>query len=133
MAEIVFQVDGFERVFAVLDKLENPQWDRLLEVVGETLEAQTKQHFQEQGGPEGAWPPTKRGGQILVKTGLLRGSIEHAAIGPLEIAVGTNVAYGKFHQFGTRKMPRRAFLGLTTDDKVEISNVIETYIRGLTQ
>jgi phage gpG-like protein len=33
-------------------------------------------------------------------------------IGPMEVIVGTNVEYAAFHEFGTRKLPARPYLGL---------------------
>lgn len=47
--------------------------------------------------------------KILVDTGRLRGSI-NATGDARTIRFGTNVGYGLFHQVGTRRMPRRAFL-----------------------
>jgi phage gpG-like protein len=131
LAELVIRTAGFERVIAVTDRLANPNWTELLQLIGLTIEEQTVNHFQEQGGPEGPWPPTQRGGQILVLTGRLRGSITHQVMPPDKVEIGTNVFYGKFHQFGTRNLVRRAFLGLTEADKSELSSVIESYFERL--
>jgi phage virion morphogenesis protein len=124
---IVVQVSGFEPIVAVLDHLERPQWDDLLRTIGMTIEEQTVNHFTQQAGPDGAWEPTKRGGPALILTGRLRGSISHAVF-PQEVHIGTNVHYGRYHQFGTRTIPQRAFLGLTAQDENEVQGVIEDFI-----
>jgi len=134
LSEIVVSVEGFERVFAVLDRLENPQWDRLLTAIGLTIEEQTVYHFREGAGPEGAWAPRKSGGSkaILVATGRLIGSITFAVKPPDTVIIGTAVKpYPRFHQEGRQHLPRRMFMGLTESDKTELGSVIETYIEGL--
>jgi phage virion morphogenesis protein len=50
--------------------------------------------------------------KILIDTGRLVNSINSQASGN-EARVGTNVGYAPFHNFGTRKMPQREFMGLT--------------------
>jgi phage gpG-like protein len=42
--------------------------------------------------------------------------------------VGTNVFYGKFHQYGTRKMVARPFLGMNATDVAELRIVAERFI-----
>ena len=101
----------------------------LMQIVASTVERQTMQHFEAGAGPSGAWAPTQRGGQILVDTGRLAGSIHGTAFGNIA-KVGTNVFYGKFHQFGTRKMVAREFLGLTGGDRSELEEVIAEYVVG---
>jgi phage gpG-like protein len=130
MVAISVQASGFEPIFAVLDRLERPHFQKLLTLIGLTIEEQTVRHFQEQAGPEGSWPPTKRGGAALVRTGTLRGSIS-SAVFPDEVHVGTNIFYGKYHQYGTTKVPARAFLGLTPADRDELQGIIENHIEDI--
>ena len=141
---LVVETEGFERIFAALDKLENPDWQDLMTRIGGTLEAQTIRHFVEETGPEGKWaanePSTiarKGHTAILVGgdvksgyTGTLKGSFTHDVRGPYEVAVGTNIVYGKYHQGGGIKAsyPKRMFLGLTEQDSDEIELVIQNYI-----
>ena len=127
---IIVDVDGFEPIFALLDRLENPDWNQLLRVMGMTIEEQTINHFTQQAGPSGSWPPTARGGPALIKTGTLRGSIQ-TVVGVDQVEVGTNIQYGKYHQFGTKTLPQRAFLGLTNSDQDELQDVIEGYVERL--
>ena len=157
---VSIRVSGLRRVIAVFDQLENPPWGRLLETIGRTLEEQTINHFTEEAGPGGKWKepsrsyrymPKEKGapkrGQegytpaqkvssrpLLILTGDLRKSIRMQK-GPMEVAVGTDVWYGKLHQFGVEKtnLPARPFLGLTESDTSEMTNVIETYIDELTR
>jgi phage gpG-like protein len=132
MVQIIVQTEGFEKAYEVFNELEGPEWRaKLLNLIGLTVTAQSINHFSEQGGPHGPWEPTQRGGMMLVLTGALRGSITHAVLSDDEVAIGTDIFYGVFHQFGTIKMPRREFLGFTDSDKDELSNVIDTYIHGL--
>ena len=148
---VSIRVSGLRRVIAVFDRLENPPWDRLLETIGRTLEEQTINHFTEEAGPGGKWKepsrsyrymPGEKGEKrqkvssrpLLILTGDLRKSIRMQK-GPMEVAVGTDVWYGKLHQFGVEKtnLPARPFLGLTESDTSEMTNVIETYIDELTR
>ncbi len=49
---------------------------------------------------------------VAVKTGRLKGSLQldDSGLALLVMRVGTNVIYGKFVEFGTRKMAARPFL-----------------------
>ena len=130
---VVVTVDGLDHVIAVVDRIANPDWANLLELLGQTIEEQTIHHFSLQAGPEGPWVERSSGGwwPLLVKTGRLRGSITHVVQLPDEVAIGTNVYYGKFHQLGTRTIPRRQFLGITDQDKDEIQTVMNNYFEWL--
>lgn len=133
MATVVVTVNGLPQVFALTDNLENPDWTELLEIIGATIEEQTINHFQEQGGPSGPWAPTQRGGQILVDTGTLRGSITHDVVPPDSVYIGnlSHANYGHYHQFGTPTLPKREYLGLTGSDSDELSRVLENYVAGM--
>jgi phage gpG-like protein len=56
---------------------------------------------------------------LLVATGALRSSLTGEGAGEpasaVELRFGTDVPYGRFHQFGTRKMTARQFMGLSPD------------------
>jgi phage gpG-like protein len=130
VVQVVVRAQGFETVFALFNSLGNAKWDELLRRIGSTVEEQTINHFQTQSGPEGPWPSTQRGGAALVLTGRLRGSISHIVSGE-QVAIGTNVFYGKFHQTGTSRTPRRMFLGLNETDKEELRDVVVDFISSL--
>ena len=134
MATLTIEAVGFERVFAVLDKLENPDWSDLMGRIGGSLESQTLRHFVEERGPEGPWqelaPSTikaKGHDKILQETNILKGSFVQDPRGPYEIALGTRKVYGKYHQEG-RGVPRRMILGLHDEDVDEIEATIQGFI-----
>lgn len=133
--------------------------------IGEHLVSSTIRRFNEQRGPDGTpWPPlaastvlgeirrsdrTRKGAlrkrsqarlmrrKILIRTARLRNSISYRVQGT-EIAVGTNVIYGRIHQLGgeagskTRRVliPARPFLGISDDDLRYVDRVLADLIRG---
>lgn len=59
----------------------------------------------------------KKGGGTLFDTGNLFHSIQvYKAVNPMQYAIGTDVPYGKHHQFGEGKLPVREFLGWNQAD-----------------
>jgi phage virion morphogenesis protein len=102
--------------------------DSMLAELGATAKRQTMERFSSGTDPGGAaWAPTKRGGQILVDTGNLMGSIDFT-VGGDQVAIGTNVFYGAFHQHGTSKMVARPFLGFGADDMAEITEIAQRHL-----
>ncbi len=104
----------------------------LMEILGTLVEGQTKRRIaSEKTSPDGnAWPPLKaRSGSILVDTGRLLGSISHTSTSN-EAIVGTNVFYGPFHQYGTRKMPARPFMGVSAPNMDEIRRAVDAWVQG---
>lgn len=123
-------VKGLDKAVARISLLANPDRSMLMRMLGIKLEQQTVRHFQIGAGPDGPWAPTQRGGQILVNTGRLMGSIQNVVHSD-SVSVGTNVHYGRYHQEGTRRMPARAFLGLSQSDMDEVKQVIVEYLDRL--
>lgn len=122
----------------------------LMEAIGTVLENNTRQRFADKQSPTGVtWASlapktvkhktnkrvTKDGVTatgVLVESGdLFRSIISVASNGRLE--VGTDREYGVFHQIGIvgENLPARPFLGIGDDDKNEINNVVNDYLRGL--
>lgn len=126
--------------------------------VGEALVSSTIRRFDEQRDPSGkAWKPlavatvlgslskkdfTKRGRlrkraeerlqgrKILIQSARLRNSISSRVSG-FKVAVGTNVVYGRIHQFGGKAgwgkrvvIPARPFLGISEADLAEIDRIV---------
>ena len=97
---------GIDRAIGKLRRLERFRPHPLMQIVASTVKEQTVRHFENQAGEDGKWtglaPSTRarRGGtaQILVDTGRLMGSIHETAFGAVA-KVGTNVHYGKYHQY----------------------------------
>lgn len=56
----------------------------------------------------------------LVDTGRLMNSIDYKVMGIRRVIIGTSVFYGKFHQFGTKNIPKREFIFLDDSDKRKI-------------
>lgn len=66
--------------------------------------------------------------RILIDTGRLRNSINYQSDSK-EARVGTNVLYAPFHNFGTRRMPQREFMGVTSEDETGIVNALNAYVK----
>ena len=87
------------------------------------LELSNAANFTAQGLPSGGWSPLDPqyaawkqtrfpGRPMLVGDGSLFRSVTSmtsgvSSIAPTKAEFGTNVEYAKFHQYGTRKMPKR--------------------------
>jgi phage virion morphogenesis protein len=97
----------------------------LLKRVAVALRADALKNFAGSHDPDGnAWAPLKpstlkgrrkggKGAKPLIDTGLLRNSVTTVRQGPLELLFGTNLPRGAYHQFGTRTIPARPFLGIS--------------------
>jgi phage gpG-like protein len=108
--------------------LANPNLGQAWPAVGLYLQSQAQLNFAGGHSPEGAaWatlrhPSRRRGGpsaKPLRDTGILMGSMTSNGPGhvdqrtPSSLTWGTNVSYAGYHQWGTRHIPARPFLGLT--------------------
>ncbi|WP_027188353.1 phage virion morphogenesis protein [Desulfovibrio cuneatus] len=108
---------------------------QLMEAIGEALVSSTLERFENGVGPDGAsWQPTQRGGQILVDSGQLKGSIVYEA-SPDMVAVGSNKVYSAIHQLGGQcgrghkvTMPARPYLGINAEDREEIAEMMRLHI-----
>ncbi len=134
---VTVAITGLDRATVAIQHITMWEFDELLTILGKLILAQTERHFEDEAGPTGAWAPwrpstasRRKGGQILTETGQLRGSFSMKT-GLLDVEVGTNVPYGKFHQWGTKKMVARPFVGLSETDKDEVEQAIETYLTSL--
>lgn len=129
----------------------------LYDNIGAALVRSTRSRFDTGTDPEGSpWPPSIRaiaeGGQTLIDSTRLRGSITHEASNS-GVEVGTNVPYAAVHQFGdiimartaqalhffiggrevfvdSVEIPRRAFLGLDEEDEQEIVEIAGEWLLG---
>lgn len=113
---------------AVLDALAAIDWAPALRACSLLLASAARECFDQGRAPDGAaWlplkrPSKKRGGKSakpLRDTGLLMASLQPGRpdnvtdVGAFHVGFGTNVAYARFHQEGTRTIPARPFLGWT--------------------
>jgi len=114
------------------------------------LIAATKENFVGQHTPDGTpWMPFRRspsrrrggpGSKLLRDTGLLMTSVTASGAGHIEeqapqrFVFGTNLHYAGYHQFGTRRIPRRQFLGfgpkLLQDIDAAIGEFVEKKLAG---
>lgn len=126
-----------------LERRLNGDLTPLMEAIGAVLENSTRQRFNNKKDPEGlSWAnlmpdtikrKTNKHGQnagILVESGNLFGSLTYAA-DKYEVSVGTPESYGVYHQFGTINMPKRSFLGVSSDDKQSIQQLINDYLEDI--
>jgi phage virion morphogenesis protein len=128
-----------------------------MDAIGSGLEANVIDRFETGRGPGGRpWKPSIRarlaGGQTLVDSGRLRGSITYRA-GPRHVEVGTNVLYAAIHQFGGTirakaggrlrfkipgvgfrsprevTIPPRPFLGIDDADRAVVDDMLGIFVR----
>lgn len=116
-----------------------------LRTVALYLNAQARKCFDEQRAPDGTpWakfkrpPSVKRGGsssKLLRDTGILMGSMTAQVQGHVEevtatsLRWGSNVPYAAFHQYGTRFIPARPFLGITAKDVERIGLIVTEWLK----
>lgn len=81
----------------------------ILENVAEEALALVAEGFSKEQAPSGArWAPLKvRRGKILQDTGRLRASFHRKTIAGNRVTIGPGVAYARYHQTGTSRMPAR--------------------------
>lgn len=137
---LIVETHGFDLAVMRINEFADFNRRALLAALAETVRKQTIRRFATKTAPDGSkWAPLKpssvRGrrtpSDILVDTGRLRNSIASKVYGNTA-EIGTNVFYGKFHQFGTRKMVARPFLGISPSDAAELRRVAERFIRAAT-
>ncbi|MEM7046990.1 MAG: phage virion morphogenesis protein [Pseudomonadota bacterium] len=114
----------------------------LLETIGAAVESQTRRRMTEdKTGPDGAawddWSPkyaaTRHGGHSLLESqGHLVDSIHFAVEGD-QVRIGSELVYAATHQHGdeSRNIPARPYLGLSEQDRNEIKDVADDYLRSL--
>lgn len=117
------------------------------ESIGELLIAETKLQFATQGQhASGGWKPLKQATldrkrrkglrlQILQETGALMDSMTergdaNMVFAPTQTSLvfGSKLPYAKYHQTGTRNMPRRPPLEFTEPTKRAVVKILQRYI-----
>ncbi len=106
------------------------------------LNSQARRNFVNQSAPDGTpWarfkhkPSAKRGGasaKLLRDTGVLQASVTSGVVEDVtsfSLRWGTNVPYAKFHQFGTRHLPARPFIGITPAMVQRIEQILVEYLK----
>jgi phage gpG-like protein len=107
---------------AAAERIGNPR--PALESLRRQLAAQESEVWATEGRAIGvSWPPSadpdrKVDSRLLVATGALRDSLTDVDSGVVEgdeLQYGTDVPYGRFHQYGTSRTPQRQFLGISPE------------------
>lgn len=104
------------------------------------LEKEAQQNFDQQGRIYGNWKPLAQSTRkqrvrqgcgaarpILIRSGKLKKGYRTSAtqkVGEIE----NTVHYAKYHQHGTRKMPRRIILGTSGKSKMAIGLIFANFI-----
>lgn len=142
----------WKKLTKVLNRLENVDFAKLHENIGEGLISTTHERFRNGRAPNGSkWKRGLKGtGQTLVQSRLLRNSITKR-FSYEGVEVGTNVKYARIHQKGgtirakkakflrfkggsrwamkkSVKIPARPFIGISADDKQEIMRLFRETI-----
>jgi hypothetical protein len=155
---VTMEIDGVTVVDRLLKGIEDrardlrPVWP----LVYDAFHTIVAKAFDTEGGStdEGTWAPlTKRtvqdrvrqgfgAGPILQRTGALKRALTlgvgaYARMTPSSFQVQIasepeSVASFPYHQRGTRKMPRRAMVSLTADQRTQLMHPVRLYLTGRT-
>lgn len=120
----VEEVDDY--VKDVSQNLDSEPLDEAMEACRDELYRGIRSAFNSSVDPETgvSWAPRKREGDghpLLIDTGALLQSAVGSGPGMIqrldarEVTIGSSVYYGKFHQYGTNKMPARPFMGASPE------------------
>ena len=123
--------DGLDEALGTLRLLaaKGEDLSPLLDELGEDEVTRVMLRFESGTAPNGVWwdELTSRDGQPLMDTGRLYNSIEAQVIGKHRLQVGTATDYAHFHQFGTKHIPARPFLGVSDDLLASIKELTHAY------
>lgn len=123
--------DGLDEVLGTLRLLaaKGEDLSPMLDELGEDEVTRVMLRFESGTAPNGVWwdELTSRDGQPLMDTGRLYNSIEAQVIGKHRLQVGTATDYAHFHQFGTKHIPARPFLGVSDDLLASIKELTNAY------
>lgn len=149
MTAVTFEIFGDEQLISefvgVSERLLNP--DDAADGVRDYLNTYLSEQFESEGGRSGGWaalaPSTieqkARKGldpRILHATLAMRRALTPAAFvvhsaDALEIRLGTWVPkYAMYHQYGTKRMPRRPIIETSDKDRREIVKIVQKAIVG---
>jgi phage virion morphogenesis protein len=137
----------FQQVVKALRGLASEDMIELHDVIGQEVETQTRERIRSEGpSPDGkpwpAWSAAYRktrhaNHRLLQNEGNLFTAITHfataeaARIGTAATYAGRDLSYAAAHQKGTRRVPRRSFLGLDNGDAAEIVRLVGKWVDGM--
>lgn len=142
--KITVEMIGLEKTRQELGKLkESPRSPALWGTIAAILKSETLRHFEAESDPTGKkWAPLSAstiearrkgksrrgyGVKILRDTGRLYGSIA-TNYGAGWAEVGTTIEYAAQHQFGTKRVPRRSFIGISTRISDRIDATVKKFL-----
>ncbi len=117
----------------------------LMDSIGQEMETRVANRFETQTDPSGApwiqWAdstianyPDDGNGTILDRYGDMLASLSHQA-DDSSVTWGFATPYAAYHEFGTKRMPRRGMLTedpdagtLSADDQAAVLGIIEVYL-----
>ena len=119
----------------ISDILTRRRFAQLMRRIGELMVRQTRQRFDTETDPDGVRWARRRSTfdsarPVLTLTGRLRRSIRFEATED-SVDIGTDVPYGRYHQDGTRDLPRRSFLGISPRDERQIRDLVEEFFEEI--
>ena len=131
---------GLSYLLNLQQRLEEPR--DFLETVGIIVRDSAKERFSTKQDPDGdTWEDLKESTKkqklrtnrsnaenVLVKSGRLGRDIIFDIINNHSVKVGSVWNYGIHHQFGTRKMAKRSFLGISSDDEFNIRDALNEFL-----
>lgn len=147
----VEQIDSLQFLGGIFQEVENSfnalDFEQPLTAFLPKLAESHAGFFSKRVDPNGSkWPAlaaftiAKKGNDVpLVETGAMRAStLEKGAPDHIEavshrgLLFGTSDEKAIYHQFGTRKIPQRAFIGMTTEQVDEVAGIVADHaVEGL--
>lgn len=114
------------RLKKLLDITDKPE--QLLQAIGIQLSSSVEKNFNQQKDSQGKrWKPSQRAiknhGKTLVDTGRL--SLIDFSITSEGVVVGTSVDYGRKHDLGLDKMPKRNWLYISEDGMKRVKLLVD--------
>ena len=82
----------------------------------------TQKPWAPRKAPTGSWPILRKTGKMLNSTSFKSDNR------PMLFKAVTNTSYGKFHQYGTSKMPQRRWLGLGSNFNKKFAAVVRKHL-----
>lgn len=159
MSAIAFEVKeyGLEDALLRINRIAEAPMGELAEGIGRLVQEQTRRRItDEKTAPDGtAWKRNALGSPILYASGALTRSIDYVA-SATSIMIGSALVYARIHQQGGKivaksakalafkignlfrmvqsvTMPRRQYLGLSSDNQKEIVETAEDWLGRLLQ
>lgn len=139
MAITKVQIRGVDGLIKTLNRVEDSisptAIGQSLDAAASVLVGRIRQRFLQERDVQGnSWTKSeaarREGRRTLLKTGRLFRSIQAFKVDSNTRAVGTDVPYAKFHQFGTRYLPKRSFIGANSSDIEAITDVFLKRLRS---